>query len=503
MRCLAAALALTSFTALPALAQQADPAHVAGYKAAFTCSATFNAGLRGEVIEANELTGIYPDYRTQMAALPAAEIDETAKTVSVRYAADMPPRIAAWRPGFGCGQLPPGATAAEAGWLPRFEGWAPETGRDRATAIGYNVQITLPVHITDRLEAPVSFAFDGQTYGADSRTSAVVIVRGGEIVAERYDRGIGPETPQRTWSVAKSITATILGAAANDGIIGPQSTALLGDWRAGGDPRRAITLANLLHMNSGLETGPKGSRTDAVYFGGARIIDQALTGSLEHPPGTEFNYSNNDTLAAMRALREAMGDDVAFHNYPYREVLWKIGARRTTLETDWNGDYVSSSQIWSTARDLARIGQLYLYNGRWAGEQILHPDWRDFVSAPAPAQPDGEFGYGAGFWRMDGFAGIPRDAFAAMGHRGQFIVIVPSEDLVIVRRGYDASGGDGFDIAAFTSDVVASIRIAEAARLQAEEAARLSEMSEAEREAYQAERAAQRSESWLERRTGN
>ena len=483
-------LALFGVVAMPVLAQDAaNPAHVAGYKAAFTCSATFNASLDGPVIAANELTGIYPDYRAQMAALPEAQINESARTVSVFYAEDMPPRIAAWRPGFGCSQLPQGARLEDAAWLPRFESWMPAGGPDRASAIGYNVQITLPVHITDRLEAPVSFAFDGQTYGAGTQTSAVVVVRGGEVVAERYDRGIGPETPQRTWSVAKSITATILGAAANDGIIGPDSTALLAEWRAGGDPRRNITLANLLHMNSGLETGPRGSRTDAVYFGGARVTDTALNASLAHPPGTRFNYSNNDTLAAIRALREAIGDDVAFHNYPYREVLWKIGARRTTLETDWNGDFISSSQVWTTARDLARIGQLYLNDGRWAGEQILHPDWKAFVMTPAPAQPDIEFGYGAQFWLMDGLAGIPRDAFAAMGHRGQYVVIIPSEDLVIVRRGYDESGGTRFDIAGFTRDVVASIRVAEAARLQAEEEARLAEMSDSEREAYLLERA--------------
>ncbi|MCI4644357.1 MAG: beta-lactamase family protein, partial [Hyphomonadaceae bacterium] len=130
---------------------------------------------------------------------------------------------------------------------------------------------------------------------------------------------------------------------------------------------------------------------------------------------------------------------------------------------------------WSTARDLARIGELYLNNGRWGDEQILHPEWLQFVTTPAPAQPDEEYGYGAGFWLLPDDPGVPRDAFAAMGHRGQMLVIVPSEDLVIVRRGYDYSGSGYFDIAGFTRDVVGAIKLAEAERLAAEEAARLSE----------------------------
>ncbi|MEO0784655.1 MAG: serine hydrolase [Pseudomonadota bacterium] len=482
MRLALSALALALLVPSGAVAQSsnvADPARVAGYKAAFTCSATFNADQTLAEIEANELSGIYPDYRGAMAALPGAQIDEQAKTVSVRYAADAPPRIAIWREGFGCTQLPQGADVSAAASLPRFTTLARPTGRDRASAIGAKTTITMPVHISDRLAAPLSFAFDGQTYGAGTQTSAVVVTFNGEVVAEAYDRGIDAETPQRTWSVAKSITATILGAAAGDSLIGPESKVLIDAWSSGVDPRREITLANVLRMNSGLESGERGSRTDAVYFGGARIIDEALTHQLEAAPGTRYKYANNDTLAAMRALREALGDDETYFNYPYAEVLHKIGALRTTLEADWNGDFVSSSQVWTTARDLARIGELYLNNGRWGDEQILHPEWRDFVTTPAPAQPaSGEFGYGAGFWLLPDAPGVPEDAFAGMGHRGQYLVVVPSRGVVIVRRGYDESGGRyRFDITGFTRDVIGAIDAAEAERLAAEEAARAAEQA--------------------------
>ena len=456
---------------------QMQSALAAGYKAAFVCSATFTAGQSMAEIEANELSGIYPDYREAFEAVSDPVINDETRTVSVSYRRSMPPRIAAWRPGLGCVQLPIGARADAIEYLPKFADWTWPDGLDDSSLIGANVRMTFPVHVTDRLEAPISFAFDGATYGEGTRTSAVVIARGGEIVGERYGRGIDAQTPQRTWSVAKSIAVTLIGAAANDGLIGPDSTALIEAWQGGADPRRDITLANLLHMASGRDSGEQGSRTDRVYFGGARVIDEALTGPLEAAPGTRFKYANNDTLAAIRALREAIGDEGAYRIYPYQKVLGPIGARRTILESDWNGDFIASSQVWTTARDLARIGELYLNDGKWGDQQILHPDWREFVMTPAPAQPDGAFGYGAQFWLLPDAPGVPEDAFAGMGHRGQYLVIIPSEDLVIVRRGYDESGAARFDITGFTRDIVARIHAAEAAHEAEQQAASAAEQA--------------------------
>ena len=120
---------------------------------------------------------------------------------------------------------------------------------------------------------------------------------------------------------------------------------------------------------------------------------------------------------------------------------------------------------------MARLGQLYLQGGKWGGEQILPPNWIDFVSTPAPAQPEGDFGYAGSFWLLgDESSGIPNDAFAGLGNRGQYLVIVPSRELVIVRRGFDVAGEDRFDIASFTANVVGAFDAAEQARLAAEAA---------------------------------
>nr|WP_321509531.1 serine hydrolase [uncultured Hyphomonas sp.] len=463
----ASAVAL-ALMALPSFAQEGgntdlmDKSLAAGWKASFICSDTFVAGMDMATIEDNDLDGIYTDFRRAFNQLPDARIDLNEKTVSVQYDRSMPPRMAVYRPGFGCTQLPAGADEIMIGYLPRFAAWPEATGEDRGSAIGSNVQVSLRTEEAERLDIPVSFAFDERTYGNGTRTSAVVVVKDGQIVAERYARGIDHETPQRTWSVAKSITATVLGAARRQGMIDIDYPAVIEAWDSGADPRRNITIRNLMHMASGLDSGESGSRTDRLYFGGGRVVDQAASKVMEAMPGKRFKYANDDTLIAMRSLREAIGDDSKFHSFPYEAVLHKIGARHTTMEVDWNGDFVSSSQVWSTARDLARVGQLYLQDGIWGSERILPEGWVDFVRTPAPAQPPaGSPGYGAQFWLMTDAEGVPADTFYMAGNRGQYVVIVPSMNAVIVRRGFDVIGGARFNINNFTRDVLMALQAAE------------------------------------------
>lgn len=476
-RTLLSALLLTAMAAAPAGAQEGGETEImqkalaAGYKALFTCSATFTAGKGLAEIEFNELDGIYTDYRKPMRATSEANVSDRSRTVAVRYARGEPPRIAAWREGFGCALLPIGAAPETVDDLPRFSAEFPAREADRSTAIGQQVQLIDASPYERRLDAPVSTAFDGETYGEDTRTSAVLVVMDGQIMAERYARGVDATTPQRTWSVAKSLTASVVGAAVEQRIIDLDQTRLLQAWSRIGDPRREITLRNVLQMASGLDSGVTGSRTDRTYFGGALVTDTAFVNPLEITPGTRFKYANYDTLAAMRALREAFDNDDAYWGFPYEGLLWKIGAMNTLLETDWGGDFVSSSQVWMTARDMARLGQLYLQDGMWGDERILAEGWTDFVSTPGPAQPDRDespFGYGGSFWLMDRSEGLPKDTYAGFGNRGQYLVIIPSLDMLIVRRGYDTADGGRFDIAAFSRDVVEAINLAHTDRLDAQ-----------------------------------
>ena len=436
-----------------ASAQEADHAHlslVAGYKAAFTCSAHFNAGRTVEQIAGDELHRIYSGYREAMTALPDAVIDEDNKRVSVSFDESVPPRIAQWRPHLGCTQLPSGSDAAFADRLPKVS--------VKQTRV---LPKPLPEAMSEdeELLGIVASAFDRLTYGEGTETTAVIVVRGGAVIAEKYRKGFDAQTPQRTWSVAKSIAATIIGAAVEDGLIAVDEPAALDAWSAPGDPRGAITVENLMHMSSGLTSPAAGNRTDDIYFGGGRVVDHAITNRLVAEPGARWRYANNDTMIMMRALHERMKNDRAFLKYPFEKVLAPLGMDRTFLETDWNGDFVLSSQVWTTARDLVRLGLLYLNDGVWNGARILPEGWAAYVAMPAPDQPgpraNGERrpGYGAQFWLYDQSWGLPDGTYAARGNRGQYLVIIPSRNIVVVRRGFDDGGG--FDVAKFASDILA------------------------------------------------
>lgn len=451
------ALAFSAILMSTASAQTVDPAHlslVAGYKAAFTCSAHFNAGRTVEQIAGDELNRIYPGYREALAELPDAIVDKEAKTVSVAYAAGVPPRTVKWRPHLGCVQLPTGAELEMAGSLPEAK---VRMTRDKV--------MPLPVAGAEDpvLKSTLDAAFDRSTYGDGTETSAVLVVKDGVIVAERYREGFDKDTSQRTWSVAKSIAATVIGAAVHDGIIDVDDAANLSVWSGPGDPRASITIENLLHMSSGLDATPAGNRTDDVYFGGGRVVDHALSRRLVAEPGARWYYANNDTMIAVRALREKMNDDKDFLRFPFERVLHPIGMRNTYLETDWNGDFILSSQVWTTARDLARLGLLYLNDGVWNERRILPEGWPAYVTTPSPDQPrpraDGtpRPGYGAQFWLFDENDGLPNGTYAAMGNRGQYLVIIPERSVLIVRRGFDDNGGARFDIARFVADVFAAM----------------------------------------------
>lgn len=450
-------LLVAALIAAPAAAQDDRPAYVralaAGYKASFVCSNLFNGGLSEAQTEADDLRGTYSSLNPIFRTLEA-DIDREQRIVSVPYSDDMPPRIAVWRLNLGCAQLPIGATLEAARVVPRLDLTVPNFDA-QPWPMGDRNAAVRPSGDTAALERAVAAAFDRRTYGQGSETTAVLVVQDGRIVAERYRPDFGMHNSQRTWSVAKSIAGTLLGAAAQRGLIDLQAPALLPEWRRPGDPRAAITTDQLLRMASGLNSDPAGNRTDALYFGGVAFSDTAASLPLVAQPGTVFRYSNNDTVAAVHGLQHKLGD--AGLRFPFEALLWKIGMTRTVPETDWQGTFILSSQVWTTARDLARLGLLYLGDGVWRGERILPAGWVDYVRGHGPAQPPSGYGYGASFWTFPADAGLPPDAFIARGNRGQYLIIVPSRRVVVVRRGFDGEG-QGFDPLPFTRDVLAALR---------------------------------------------
>ena len=457
--CAIGALFSTGALAQDGEAARYDRALAAGYKAQFICSGLWNGGKAMADIKADELAGIY-DRIADIVPTLAEEVDETGRQVRVRFADDAPPRVAVWNHKTGCTGMPIGfdGPASQTPVLPRT------FSDDRPWPMGDRNAVAQGAKRSGGLKAAADRAFQPDAYGG--KTSAIVIVKNGKIQAEQYKAGHDLHTAQRTWSVAKSIAGTLIGHSVQQGLVDIHAPAKIAQWQGSGDPRAALTIDQLMRMSSGLTSDTAGNRTDPVYMGGASVSQRATSWPLLYKPGSRFRYANNDILLSVLAAQaqhlagkdKAAGEDLAEPDFdPYR-FFRKLGMTRTYAETDWQGHYILSSQVWTTARDLGRLGMLYLNNGLWDGDRLLPANWRDYVSSPSGPQPEeGKFGYGATFWLMNRSEGIPKDTFAGFGNRGQYLVIIPSLDLVIVRRGYDSSE-NRFDVEAFTRDVVSAAR---------------------------------------------
>ena len=416
------------------------------------CSGRWSGGLSDEIIE-RDLNGRDP----ALGALPAfaTRVDEQKRIISVQYDAAMPPRHIVWRPVLGCVQLPIGAELAAADKLPRLNDAlrAPELDAQGWPMGDVDATATLPRAQQEAIDKLLAAAFDETRYGGTSW--GVVIVVDGKIVGERYERGFDKHMASQTHSAAKSFTASLIGIAVGQGLLKVQESAPIAAWRRQGDPRVGITVEHLLRMSSGLYTQGRGSPLQKIYAQGGTVADLAVTNLLDSQPGTHFVYSPPDTMLLMHALREAMHDDQRFFAFPYREFYWRIGMTRTTSNTDWNGDFLLSGQTWSSARDFARFGLLYLNDGVWLGQRILPEGWVKYVTTQGPAQPPRPPFYGAQLWLYGGMSGLPADAFSPNGGQGHYAMVIPSRNVVIVRRGFDA--GSNFSIDRFSADVLKAL----------------------------------------------
>jgi CubicO group peptidase (beta-lactamase class C family) len=449
----AAGLALALTLAAPTQAAEPTPyqrALAAGYKAAFLCSGIFNAGRTQAQVEALELTGIYPEYQPLVSTLQA-EVVPDRRLVRVSSGPELPARIATWYPGLGCRTWPIGTDGTIPIAVRRDR--PPPKPDPRSWPLG-DADVAPPPSAA--LRALAERGFDGASYGNGNRSTGLVIVQDGRVTAERYADGFGPLVSNRTWSVAKSITGTLVGVAVERGLISPDRPAPIAEWRYPGDPRARITIDQLLRMASGLHSDTAGNRTDALYMGATTVNQEAIHWPLEAAPGSRFRYANNDTLLAVLSLRAVLRTDSNYAAFPGGALFSRIGMGQTVAETDWQGNFILSSQVWSTARDLARLGLLWLNDGVWQGERILPEGWMTYMTTPSGPQPAEGPGYGATLWLFGPKQGLPEGSYAAQGNRGQFVMVVPSHKLVIVRRGEDPHGVR-FDIAKFTADVIAAL----------------------------------------------
>ncbi|MYA34245.1 MAG: serine hydrolase [Gemmatimonadales bacterium] len=392
-------------------------------------------------------------------------VDWERKAVAIGEPGTTPTMRAAFREGIGCVILSPEQTFDDIDDLPILT--TTRTGLDPAGAAWPDGDLVmsrpLPRGVDPvALEAASDWTFDRES--PEQVTLSLIVLHDGEIIHERYARGIDMFTKTRTWSTAKSIASTLIGMLVDEGKLALDEP-LPFDWlpenagSAENDPRREITLRHVLNMSSGLYPVDSWGMEYATgsgfsYWAGESSVHGARNRSLMQEPGTFWDYENYDTLLGVYAMKQAIGDPQAYLEFPRERLLDRIGMRNTLLSTDRFGDFIMSSQIYTTARDLARFGLLYAQNGMWKDERLISEEWIDFVRTPAPATSETGNFYGGQFWLVpDDRTDVPKDAYSTAGNRGQFVVIVPSHDVVIVRRGLDY-GRQGFDRWDMTREVL-------------------------------------------------
>ena len=295
------------------------------------------------------------------------------------------------------------------------------------------------------LAAAVDGMFAEAIFALKRGTRAVVVLYQGEVVAERYGEGFGPEQRFPAWSMTKSVTHALYGIASAQGKVDIMAPAPVPQWQGEGDPRSEITLDMLLRMSSGLAFNendfiPPADLTTMLFLEpGAGLF--AMGKPLGHPVDTVWAYKSGTTNILSWILRQAYGDE-AYYALPYRELFGRIGMRSAMLEADATGTYVSSSFLYATARDFARFGLLYMRDGVWEGERILPEGWVEYARTATPTAP--KENYGAHWWRpslgerADAEARgtpLPSDTFHAAGYEGQYIAVIPSRHVVVVRLG--------------------------------------------------------------------
>jgi CubicO group peptidase (beta-lactamase class C family) len=299
------------------------------------------------------------------------------------------------------------------------------------------------------LRKAVAAAFEGSEEADRQRTRALLVVRNGQLVAERYAPGFNKDQPLIGWSMGKTIAATLLGLVVDwEPKLDVQAPAPIAQWQAPNDPRARITVAQLLNMSSGLDCPSPGFGSpdyatprnvhNSPYYGIVNAHETMLSRPLQEPPGSRWLYRNVNTFALAEIVRERVYKrGLDYLSFPQSALFDRIGARSFVLETDLVGNFLITGFDYATARDWARFGEFLRRDGvAFDGTRLLPEGWVDFLRKPAPVLKAPYYG-GQVWLNADGaFPSLPRDLYYARGAMEQLVIVIPSLEMVVVRLGH-------------------------------------------------------------------
>ena len=411
-----------------------------GFTAKNLCSGHYNSGYRLERFMREALIPVNPVFE-----YVSFEHDEKRKLIRTSIFG-MKSRTAQYRDGLGCTLLGvdqeflTGNIKTLVSYLndpaspwPEGNGLAPEKDY-----INYQA-----------LQQSIDDAFAETETTGMRQTKAIMVVHKGELIAERYANPITSSTPSLSWSMAKSITNMLIGALVQDNKLDINAAAPIEAWQ--NDARSDITLDMLLRMSSGLAFDENYSiNTDATLMlsNETSASEYALNMPLQHPVDTYWSYSSGTSNILARITYETIGGNLQDkYNYIQDALFEPLGIRSATMETDGSNVFIGSSYFYASPHDYAKLGLLLLQDGYWKGQQVLPTGWVDYSKKPTPTALNRE--YGAHFWLNSAprnnswrppWPDAPSDAYFMSGYQGQFLIMIPSEELVVLRLGYTYPG---------------------------------------------------------------
>ena len=414
-----------------------------GYAAKNICSGYFLSGFPTETVKSEAVVGASP-----VLANVSYELDEEERHVTTRVFG-LFERRAIYTPGIGCTLLPSGQKDAAMAFEPLPD-------MDVSDQLAWPQGSSTP-DLTSRFASLLEAAFVEEDPERPRNTKAIVVVHDGKLIAERYAEGVETDTPLIGWSMAKSVTALMVGMLVKDDVLDTGTPAPVPAWNAAeDDPRSDITLDQLLRMSSGLEFNETYSAaTDVTHMlsNEPDVAAFAAAKPLIGPPDTIWSYSSGTTNIVSAIVKRSVGDSLQYYYAFSQQRLFRpLGISSATFEADASGNFIGSSYLYASARDWARLGQFCLQDGIWNGEALLPEGWIEYVTTPTPTTSGNE--HGAHFWlnrspddpdRDRLFPKLPEDAYYMGGFQGQLVLVIPSEKLVITRFGFTPARNHGVE----------------------------------------------------------
>lgn len=430
-----------------------------GFSAKNLCSGHFVSGFTLENIANEALDPISPAF-----SLVNYQLNDVDKSVTTTILGAFE-RKAVYRQGLGCTLLVSGQDKLTTSITPlsitpqsTTEAWPKGLGAVKSTQA--DVNYTLISQAIDR-------AFSEPEPNGKRHVKAVAIVYKGELIAERYAAGVNLNTPLLGWSMAKSITGLQVGLLTKSGKLDVFSRANVPSWLEETDPRSKITLDMLMRMSSGLEFNESyGINTDvsrmlSIEKDSAKF---AASKSLEFDIDSHWSYSSGTSNIISGIIKRTIGGDLQqYYEYTQKNLFMPLGINTAISETDASDTFVGSSFFYASARDWAKLGQLLLQNGQWDDQQVLPEHWVKYLTTATNTQPLNK--YGAQFWLNQNpdskeidrnWPTVPDDEYHMGGYQGQYVVVIPSKELIIVRFGFTKPGTNK-GIERLISDTVAAI----------------------------------------------